>query len=769
MNGGKAKNLTWLKEIVPDFVQDFFVVNFDVIDLAGKFEEASILFNENELLAFRSSANLEDGEKNSFAGIFDSYLNIPFNKENFVKYIELVRSKINSERVKSYLIEKGIKKNVEMNVILQRMFVPEYAGVAFWYGDSKGENLLTFGKGKSVIDGEDAIEISNPSSNTKGLPEFYKWGELFETFNLIREKYEIDCDIEWGINKKQFTIFQVRPITVDYRNTSDSIVFDSTNIGENYPGVTAPLTYSFIRKAYEEVYFGFVKILGVNVEILESKRIIFANMLGYIQGKVYYNISNWYKMFELLPFYETNKVFFENMLNPAKRDVPKGKFKFTLSSILPTIRILYYMLFPSVIYKTFDKKFELALKSYDEKDLKRLSSFEVLNQYEIIQKKFFSLWSYTILNDFRVMIFYGILTVFSKKYLKNGEEFLTHLTDDIETPHSVDVLNLLVEMGKMIYKNSELKEAFKLPSAEVLKEIENYEDFNNLFTSYLAKYGNRSSNELKIEEPKFNERPELLIDLLRQYIDQSQVTEKRKNNKVKLIPQGNFFVRILAQYLKKETLKSIYKREKYRVKRGEVFGLTRYFFLNVGEKFVAEGILKERTDIFYLYYNEISDLVRFHSLPQQDFISIIELRKNQVEQYKKQEIPIRVIAEGFNFGEINLIDDTYLSSHSLIGSITSNYGNVSGVAVVMTEFDPSIDVKGKILVTKKTDPGWTVIFPLVKGLVVERGNNLSHASIISRELGRTCIVNVKNATSLIKTGDSILINTLTGEVVKIDE
>ena len=76
--------------------------------------------------------------------------------------------------------------------------------------------------------------------------------------------------------------------------------------------------------------------------------------------------------------------------------------------------------------------------------------------------------------------------------------------------------------------------------------------------------------------------------------------------------------------------------------------------------------------------------------------------------------------------------------------------------------------KDDIVVTKSTDPSWVMVFPLLKGLIVEVGSLLSHSAIISRELGIPSIVGVSNATQLLKTGDYIEFDGSTGIIHKID-
>ncbi len=65
---------------------------------------------------------------------------------------------------------------------------------------------------------------------------------------------------------------------------------------------------------------------------------------------------------------------------------------------------------------------------------------------------------------------------------------------------------------------------------------------------------------------------------------------------------------------------------------------------------------------------------------------------------------------------------------------------------------------GDILVTRQTDPGWGPIFPLISGLVIERGGMLSHGAIIAREFGIPSVVGVKDATRRIQHGGSITVD-----------
>jgi pyruvate,water dikinase len=72
--------------------------------------------------------------------------------------------------------------------------------------------------------------------------------------------------------------------------------------------------------------------------------------------------------------------------------------------------------------------------------------------------------------------------------------------------------------------------------------------------------------------------------------------------------------------------------------------------------------------------------------------------------------------------------------------------------------------RGDILVTRATDPGWTPVFPLVSGLVLEVGGQLSHGAIVAREYGVPAVVNVPAAMTSIREGQGITVDGTAGRV-----
>lgn len=98
------------------------------------------------------------------------------------------------------------------------------------------------------------------------------------------------------------------------------------------------------------------------------------------------------------------------------------------------------------------------------------------------------------------------------------------------------------------------------------------------------------------------------------------------------------------------------------------------------------------------------------------------------------------------------------------GKIGQGKANVIKNVAKISEFK-----KGEVLVTEMTDPDWEPIMKIASAIVTNSGGRTSHAAIVSRELGISCIVGTGNATSAIKDGKSVTVCCAEGEEGKVYE
>ena len=100
-----------------------------------------------------------------------------------------------------------------------------------------------------------------------------------------------------------------------------------------------------------------------------------------------------------------------------------------------------------------------------------------------------------------------------------------------------------------------------------------------------------------------------------------------------------------------------------------------------------------------------------------------------------------------------------VSSGSRLTGQGISTGVLTGTARVLRSLDDAGRLRpGDILVTRATDPGWTPLFHVAGGLVMELGGMLSHGAVVAREYGLPAIVRVSDATRLIADGRTITVD-----------
>ena len=125
--GGKAKALAQLGQARFNIPSWFVVADFTESDCSEIFNSSKAL--DSSLFAVRSSAAAEDGAQHSFAGQFDSFLNVTTSQ--LVEKIKLVQNSAQSAHVDSYQSSKLIANVTPPSVIIQLMLDPDVSGVAF--------------------------------------------------------------------------------------------------------------------------------------------------------------------------------------------------------------------------------------------------------------------------------------------------------------------------------------------------------------------------------------------------------------------------------------------------------------------------------------------------------------------------------------------------------------------------------------------------------------------------------------------------------------
>lgn len=563
-------------------------------------------------------------------------------------------------------------------------------------------------------------------------------------------------------------------------------IYDNSNLAESYSGATSPLTYSFARYVYQEVYKHFCAMMGVSKKEVEKNKDIFPNMVEHIGYHMYYNLGNWYTLISLLPGYRFNKPFFEKMLGVEKEDntspvaVSSGAlyryFVFLPKLLIQAGTILTSFIFMGYHIRSFNSYFDKTFKKIKDIPLENLSLLELQNLYNELCTNLVRKWRVPIANDLAVMISTGIAGKLYSSWVHDGEMYsylrlgshqnLISLDPGLELRSIAEVINAKPLVHKLFLSSIEPQVVLKK-----LKEKFSEDEATIRIFAYIETFGSRSPNELKLEAESLSEKPETIIKLLRMKI--ADVGLRTENNVGFLVaPQIPLKIGILKGFVFARVFQwarnSIRRREETRFRRALIFGFSRKIFLAVGNILAHNSILEKQRDIFYLYTEEIFSCNKKNS---STIKSLIKQRANAFEKWRAVDMPRRIeTQETIDEIERRLLRSTKSKTEEGIkvfcGLVASKTGEryVSGQALVLREFDPDAQFDGKILITRQTDPGWTIVFPLLRAIIVERGGMLSHAAIVARELGIPCIVGVSGATEYFSTGVTVVLDMEDGEV-----
>jgi pyruvate,water dikinase len=93
---------------------------------------------------------------------------------------------------------------------------------------------------------------------------------------------------------------------------------------------------------------------------------------------------------------------------------------------------------------------------------------------------------------------------------------------------------------------------------------------------------------------------------------------------------------------------------------------------------------------------------------------------------------------------------------------------VTGLARIVPSLDQAHRVQaGEVLVTRVTSPAWTPLFSLVRAIVLEEGGMLAHGAVVARECGIPAVSQVREASRVIRTGDTLVVDGAAGTVTVI--
>jgi rifampicin phosphotransferase len=788
------------------------------------------------LLAVRSSAVGEDGAAASFAGQFDTVLGVRAvaDAEELWDAIGRVWASAFSAHAAAYRARHDVA-TPRMAVIVQQMVDAHAAGVAFSADPVRGTPDVAVvsavhGLGEGLVSGEldaDAYRVSSSGAVQAEIADKDRalrlrpdggseWIDLKETdrsrpvltddearriasaVRALADHFGAPQDVEWAIDgDRRLFILQTRPITTLAAAQASAVpavadgerrIWDNSNIVESYSGVTTPLTFSFARSVYEEVYLQFCRLLGVSEALLEEHRHVFANMLGLVNGRVYYNLLNWYRVLALLPGYTVNREFMERMMgvrekldDPPTVPMVAGKWEDTGRTLKMVGRLIAAQRDLRGEVPAFHARVDAALRPLAGVDLASKRADELAAVYRDLEEKLLRHWRAPLVNDFFAMIFFGVLVKLVEKWIPGAPPTLANdLLCGEGGIISTEPAKRVLELSARAAADPALTALFDTEPDDArlwarIGAAPEHAAFRGELQGYLDRFGDRCANELKLETLTHGDDPSFLVRLVRTYARAGSVREQEGGHEARVRAAAEETARSRLGSVRRRVFFSVLRqartrirdRENLRFERTRVFGAVRRIFLGIGARLAEAGRLDAPRDVLYLRVDEIFAHLDGTGVTG-DLRALASLRRAEFAAYERAPAPPdRFETRGPPSQFVAAFAPVAAHEGELRGTGCSP-GIVRAPVRIVHDPNHAGELAGHIMVAERTDPGWTLLFPAVEGILVQRGSLLSHSAIVARELALPCVVGIAGLMETLRDGEVVEMDGTAGTLRRLD-
>ena len=294
--------------------------------------------------------------------------------------------------------------------------------------------------------------------------------------------------------------------------------------------------------------------------------------------------------------------------------------------------------------------------------------------------------------------------------------------------------------------------------------------------AFLQRYGMRGLVEIDLARPRWREAPEMLMQVVQRYLDiqnpahapdvlfaQGAATaEAALDRLVHALARtrGGWVKAWLARRAGRRLRLLAGLREHPKFFRVCWLDIMRQRLREVGRELVAGGLFTQPDDVFFLQLSELQALAAGHT---RDWHTLITQRRQAyAREQTRRQIPAVLLSDGQAVFPGHRREGS--CGGGLLGGTPVSPGVSEGTVRVMREPSEGTLQPGEILVCHATDPSWTPLFLLARGIVMEVGGVMTHGSVVAREYGIPALVGVDQATTRLQTGQHIRIDGASGNI-----
>ncbi len=709
--------------------------------------------------AVRSSASVEDSAQASFAGEFETVLDMRKDEE-VLQAIYTVRHSRSSTRARAYGQAQGLAGGHEMAVVVQQQVPAELSGVLFTADPLTGDLMqmtgnFVHGVGEKLVSGQAnprTFVFDRRNGKYTGPTDLCPYAKrLYRLAARLDKEMGASQDIEWAIARGKVYILQARPVTTMREfnpvtgelnsSLTGSFLWSNGNAAEIQPEVMTLLTWSV------------GKLWGKGYGTWWSRY----PMSGNIGGRNYFNIS-----IQVAPF----------------AGIPglglQGAMRFVgdwWGRIPPGVTVPLAPFSPAEVLKII---------------LMFLASPRRLAGQQAHIPGFVSdtpAWCRTLRERIRGVADGSALADLWRAEL---EPYYCFGTAMASAANSRNQILLHAQLRKLVSADdanallSNLGGKDYLPSLGPVVNLARVARGELSRAAYLEQYGHRGPHEFELARPQPVDDPAWLEQQLADFaiypFDAEAQLEKQRLN------FNAAWQRFCARYPAKvkrmqarlaETARLARQREAARSELTRVMGILRLFALRAGE---LTGLGE---NVFYLTIDELLAVLG----GEQSACAYIDARKGTYARYRAlppyppvisgRFDPFQWAADPHRRGDVF---DAHTPGPSTVANSFTGFAGAAGVVEgLVRRIDQMEDghllQPGEILVTVTTNVGWTPLFPRAAAIVTDVGAPLSHAAIVARELGIPAVVGCNDATMRLQTGDLVRVNGGQGtvEILKSQE
>jgi len=780
--GNKAYNLFILHEhfSVPEFLvigtqaySDYLtrggmpeLLNAELHDrLAGWLESGPV--------AVRSSGTAEDLPGLSYAGMYETVLNVA-DEAAVHRAITRVWDSNRSARVAAYRKQHRVGAGL-MAVIIQRQLEPDVSGVMVTRSPFLSEELMIEccpGLGEPLVSGKVAparYRVIGDLFRKPDGPELLsdpQVREIYAAGRKIEELFEAPQDIEWSLEHGRLFILQSRPISVHgAMPRRRCTVWSNVNLRETIPDPISPMGWS----VFSDFIFYTILHNVFSIPVTEDQYAKYP-MVERLLGRLYWNLNNCSAYGTAVgPIIASFRL---GSLDPQLADAAKAvdiknlpkpipRSKLIIWGPVALFRMVHYMLRGFFRHRAISRKTQ---RLYAESD-RWISQLQVTIDPEKGLENilgwlriWFGLYGRTYFSSIFIGLFQLVILIrlLSKRLGRPGEA--------LARKSIVGIIDKTGEMALAIQNLGAMARS-QISKDPIQREdlqslLETNPEFQAAYRKFIADFGHRGPGEFDLGKPNWRDDPDMTMAAILAATQARSYSVDRAAAIAEIMREATPSAgKLIRRFLPRlESLTPLRENGKHHY---FIFAARLKDQLSaIAATLQTQGYLKKDQDIFFLTLSDLG-LINGHELTPSECRAIIDDRQDEWQKNVALQAPDIIYESGERITAPPL-------SGSLFDAEPLTFGRITGRARIIADFSRAADLRrDEILVTHHSDPGWTPLFMVAGGVIVEVGGLICHAAMVARELGIPAVV-LKNATRLIPDGAAVEIDADQGLVKILD-